>query len=161
VFLWSSVRVAKHECYFVLQQQQQVLPCQHDGFHSIALTKINRLTIRNSSFELINYWINFLSQLKVTKSSLSIPTICKMDQDIEKIGVVLLSPSDDKKHASLCWAWIIILIKKIAINFSCNFWYTRRDWNSNENAKYWRKKNPQEITTIWPWFNMNLSNKPH
>jgi hypothetical protein len=49
--------VAKHECYFVLQQQQQqqVLPCQHDGFHSIALTKINRLTIRNSSFELINY----------------------------------------------------------------------------------------------------------
>jgi hypothetical protein len=44
-----------------------------------------------------------------------------MDQDIEKIGVILLSPSDDKKHASLCWAWIIILIKKIAINFSCNF----------------------------------------
>jgi hypothetical protein len=55
VFLWSSVRVAKHECYFVLQQQQQVLPCQHDGFNSIALTKINRLMIRNSSFELINY----------------------------------------------------------------------------------------------------------
>lgn len=66
--VWSSVCVAKHECYFVLQQQQQqqqqVLPCQHNGFNSIALTKINRLMIRNSSFEWLNYWINFLSQLK-------------------------------------------------------------------------------------------------
>lgn len=119
--------------------------------NSIALTKINRLMIRNSSFELINYWINLLSQVKVTKSSLSIPPICKMDQDIKKMGVILSSPSDDKKHASLCWAWIIILIKKKnAINFSSNSWYTQRDWNSNENAKYWRKKKPQEIKTIWP-----------
>jgi hypothetical protein len=71
-----------------------------------------------------------------------------MDQDIEKIGVILLGPSDAKSMHLSAGPGLLSLLKKLQSIFHATFDIPREIGVPTKMLNIEEKKNPQEITTV-------------